>query len=401
MTTDEARRTTATNRAEQPDRARQGRARAHAATVRPGARVRPEHARRHNRALVLQALYRGGGMSRADIAREVGLTRVTISDLVADLIEEHLVVELGIRPDSRPGKPATMLDINRDGFSIIGLDLSHNAVFRGVVTNLDGSVLERAEAAVHAVTGQAALDAVCDLLDDLLARAQAPVIGIGIGSPGLVDLDGTVVSAPNLDWHDLPLQRTIAERYDLPVQVANDANMAAVGERSFGGAGADMMLIRVGRGVGSGIVVGGQLVYGSGFAAGEIGHVVVGTDGGDECACGKRGCLETWLATPRLEARLAAAPGAPEREAILREAGERLGISLGPVVGALNIGEVVLAGPLNVLGGHLLEGTSETLRSRTMAELHGDLTLRMTTLGRDIVVLGAVVMVLTGQLGVS
>ncbi|GIG54725.1 ROK family transcriptional regulator [Demequina activiva] len=401
MTTEEARQATAGTRAQQLAGARPAPSRARAAAVRPGARVRPEHARRHNRALVLQALYRGGGMSRADVAREVGLTRVTISDLVGDLIAENLVIELGIRPDSRPGKPATLLDINRSGFSIIGLDLSHNAAFRGVVTNLDGTVLERGEVAVTGVTGDAALDAVCALLDDLLARANAPVIGLGIGSPGLVDLDGTVVSAPNLDWHGLPLQRIVGERYDLPVQVANDANMAAVGERSFGGAGADMMLIRVGRGVGSGIVVGGQLVYGSGFAAGEIGHVVVGTDGGDPCACGKSGCLETWLATPRLEVRLSAAPDDAAREAILREAGERLGISLGPVVGALNLGEVVLAGPQNVLGGALLEGTAETLRSRTMAELHGDLTLRMTTLGRDIVVLGAVVMVLTGQLGVS
>nr|WP_297084237.1 ROK family transcriptional regulator [uncultured Demequina sp.] len=375
--------------------------RALAGAVRPGARVRPEHARRHNRALVLQALYRGDGMSRADLAREVGLTRVTISDLVADLISEDLVVELGIRPDSRPGKPATLLDINRTGFSIVGLDLSNNSAFRGVVTDLDGSVLERSEVPVTGVTGEDAVARVHALLDDLLGRASAPVMGIGVGSPGIVDLEGVVVSAPNLVWHDVPLQRLLAERYSLPVVVANDANMAAIGERSFGGASPDMMLVRVGRGVGSGIVVGGQVVYGSGFAAGEIGHVVVGTDGGDECACGKAGCLETWLASPRLEANLAQAATEAEREQVLREAGERLGISLGPVVGALNLGEVVLAGPHNLLAGPLLEGTSETLRSRTMAELHGDLTLRMTSLGRDIVVLGAVVTVLTGQLGVS
>ena len=137
------------------------------------------------------------------------------------------------------------------------------------------------------------------------------------------------------------------------------------------------------------------------IAAGEIGHVVVGTDGGDECACGKRGCLETWLAIPRLEAKLAAASDADARAAILREAGERLGIALAPVVGALNLGEVVLSGPLELLDGPLSTGTAETLRDRTMADFHGDLTLRMTALGGDIVVLGAVVMVLTGQLGVS
>ncbi|WP_062131797.1 ROK family protein [Demequina aestuarii] len=391
MTTDEAQRGSS-GRAAQATRA---------AAVRPGARVRPEHARRHNRALVLQALYRAEGLSRADLAREVGLTRVTISDLVADLIGEHLVIELGLRPDSRPGKPATLLDINRKGFVIVGLDLSNNAVFRGAVTDLDGTVIERGEVDVDGVVGEGATNAVYALLDGLLARAASPVIGIGVGSPGIVDLEGTVVSAPNLEWHHVPLQQLIADRYQLPAQVANDANMAAIGERTFGGADADMMLIRVGRGLGAGIVVGGQLIYGSGFASGEIGHVVVGTDGGDECACGKRGCLETWLATPRLEARLANASNEAEREDILRAAGERLGISLGPVVGALNLSEVVLAGPHTVLGGALLDGTAETLRSRTMAELHGHLTLRMTTLGRDIVVLGAVVMVLTGQLGVS
>lgn len=405
MTTEEAQRRTSRHSAR--ERGHEGatggnsRPRARAGAVRAGARVRPEHARRHNRALVLQSLYRSAGLSRADLSREVGLTRVTISDLVADLIEENLVIELGIRPDSRPGKPATLLDINRKGFSIIGLDLSNNAVFRGVVTDLDGTVLERSEVDVGGSVGQVAVDAVFTLLDELLGRAHAPVIGIGIGSPGIVDLEGVVRSAPNLGWHDVPLQQLVADRFHLPVQVANDANTAAIGESSFGRDSGDMMLIRVGRGVGAGIVVGGNIVNGSGFAAGEIGHVVVGTDGGAECACGKFGCLETWLATPRLEARLAAASNETERTQILHEAGERLGITLGPVVATLNLSEVVLAGPHNVLSGALLTGTAETLRSRTMTEQHGDLTLRMTALGRDIVVLGAVVMVLTGQLGVS
>src|SRR5660397_265453 len=121
------------------------RRRALAATVQVGARLTPEHARHHNRALVLQALYRGEGLSRADLAREVGLTRVTISDLVADLITERLVVELGIRADSRPGKPATVLDLNRGGFNVIALDLSKDATFGGAVTDLDGTVLHRQE----------------------------------------------------------------------------------------------------------------------------------------------------------------------------------------------------------------------------------------------------------------
>ncbi|WP_082104389.1 ROK family transcriptional regulator [Demequina soli] len=371
-----------------------------ASVVRAGARVTPERARSHNRALVLQELYRSEGLSRADLARAVGLTRVTISDLVADLIADDLVIELGIRADARPGKPATVLDINRSGFAIVALDLSYDSLFRGVVTDLDGTVLHREHMDVTGVTGAAAVDAVAELLARLVARADAPVLGVGVGSPGIVDDAGTVLSAPNLGWSAVALQDTLAARTGLPVLVANDANAAALAERTFGGADDDTLLIRVGRGVGSGLVVGGRLVRGAHSAAGEIGHVVVGTDGGETCACGKVGCLETWLAIPRLQARLEAARDDTDRGAVLAAAGERLGISISPVVGALNLGEVVLSGPLDLLDGTLLDSAAETIRSRTMADSHGGPAVRMTTLGRDIVVLGAAVMVLTGQLGV-
>ncbi len=212
--------------------------------------------------------------------------------------------------------------------------------------------------------------------------------------------NGTILSAPNFGWTDVPLQEILAAHSSLSVLVANDANVAALAERTFAGGDPDMMLVRVGRGVGAGVVIAGALVQGARSAAGEIGHVVVGTDGGELCACGKHGCLETWLAIPRLQARLDSAD-ADTQTAVLTEAGERLGIALAPVVGALNLGEVVLSGPLDLLDGTLLASTAETLRNRTIAEFHGDLTMRMTTLGRDIVVLGAAVMVLTGQLGVS
>jgi predicted NBD/HSP70 family sugar kinase len=161
------------------------------------------------------------------------------------------------------------------------------------------------------------------------------------------------------------------------------------------------MLVKVGHGVGAGLLLGGTPLFGSRFAAGEIGHVVVGTDGGAPCACGKVGCLETWLAIPRLEAALAAAPDDAGRVRILRAAGERLAIALAPVVGALDLAEVVLSGPAEQLDGPFTEAAIETLRNRTMAEFHGDLTVRMTALGQDIVMRGAAAMVLSGQLGVS
>lgn len=367
--------------------------------LRPSAKVLPEQARAHNRSLVLQTLYRSGPLSRADLARETALTRVTVGDLVAELIDEQLALELGTRIDaSRPGKPATLLDLNRDGHRIVGIDLGDTEVFRGALIDLDGTILERREIDARGLVGERAAAAALALTRELTTAADRPVLGIGIGSPGIVDLAGCVLTAPNRGWTDLPLQARLQAELGLPVIVANDANAAALAEYGFGGASADLMLVMVGYGVGAGLLLDGTPLFGSRFAAGEIGHVVVGTDGGEACACGKHGCLETWLAVPRLRARLAA--GEP-REAVLRQAGERLGIALAPIVGALNLSEVVLSGPIELLDGTLAEATVDTLRQRTMEQFHGDVTVRLTSLGGDIVMRGAAVMVLSARLGVS
>ncbi|WP_430647766.1 ROK family transcriptional regulator [Agromyces sp. GXS1127] len=371
--------------------------------LRTSGKVLPEHARSHNRSLVLQTLYSLGAQSRADVARETGLTRVTVSDLVAELIGERLVVELGQREDARPGKPATLIDIDRTGHHVVALDLSEHTRFRGAVLDLDGATVARAEVALDGATGERAVELVTELLDGLLALTAAPVLGIGVGSPGVVEPNGVVHSAPNLGWTDLPLQERLQAAFHLPVHVANDANVAVLAEHA--GAPGDLILVKVGHGVGAGLIVGGRPVLGAGSAAGEIGHVVVGTDGGPRCACGKHGCLEAWLAVPRLTAELERLgdtdAAASAREETLREAGRRLGIVLAPVVGALNLSEVVLSGPAELLDGPLLEAAVETVRNRTMAEHHRELRLRMTAHGQDIVLRGAAVMVLSGQLGVS
>ena len=365
--------------------------------LRPTRKLLPEHARGHNRSLVLQTLYRGGVQSRADVARETGLTRVTVSDLVAELIAEGLVVETGQREDARPGKPATLLDLNRGAFQLVGVDLSEADTFRGAVLDLDGQVLARAELPLRDRVGDDAVALVQRLLDQLLDAATLPVLGVGVGSPGIVDLAGVVLSAPNLGWADLDLQGLLAERSGLPVVVANDANVAALAEHSFGGASGDLMLVKVGHGVGAGLLLDGAQLFGSRYASGELGHVVVGTDGGPACACGKRGCLEAWLAVPALTAAIA--DGDPDE--VLAQAGRRLGIALAPVIGTLDLAEIVLSGPASLLAGRLLQATGDTIRERTSLEIHGSLALRMTTLGEDIVMRGAAAMVLSSRLGVS
>ena len=369
-------------------------------TLRQGAKVLPEHARGHNRSLVLQTLFHQGAMSRADLSRETGLTRVTISDLVAELIADGFVAEMGVREASGPGKPAILVDLDHAGHRIIGLDLSGSDTFIGAVLTLDGGIVERREVAVP--DADALVDTVVELARTLVADSHAPVLGIGVGTPGVVDDRGVILTAPNFGWAGFDLEGALRGALGVPVLVANDANAAVLAEYTFGGAPDDVLLVKVGRGVGSGLLLAGQPMRGSRFAAGEIGHVTVGTDGGPPCACGKVGCLEAWLSVPSLTSRLSAAADPAAHEGILRDAGERLGIALAPVVGALDVSEIVISGPPELLGGSLAEQTVETLRARTLApSVDEGVRVRMTEQGQDIVLRGAAVMVLSGQLGVS
>ncbi|MFE7844001.1 ROK family protein [Microbacterium sp. NPDC057407] len=367
-------------------------------TLRQGAKVLPEHARGHNRSLLLQTLFHQGAMSRADLSRETGLTRVTISDLVAELISDGFVAEMGVREASGPGKPAILVDLDRAGHRIVGIDLSGSDSFIGAVLTLDGDIVARREVALPAP--DAVVDSLVDLARSLVEDSHAPVLGIGVGTPGVVDDRGVILTAPNFGWAGFDLEGALQSALGLPVLVANDANAAVLAEYTFGGAGDDVLLVKVGRGVGSGLLAAGQPMRGSRFAAGEIGHVTVGTDGGPVCVCGKVGCLEAWLSVPSLSKRLGDATPA-ERDGVLRDAGERLGIALAPVVGALDLSEIVLSGPTELLDGPLAQATVETLRARTLAQFHDTVRVRMTAQGQDIVLRGAAVMVLSGQLGVS
>lgn len=377
--------------------------------MRPTGKLLPEHGRAHNRSLVLQHLFHNGPSSRADLARSTGLTRVTISDLVSVLMSEGLVAELGIRPEGRVGKPATLVGMRTEDFHVVAVDLADDAKLRGAVMTLTGTVVARRSASLDGRTGTAAVAVLEELCQDLLTAASTrPVIGIGIGSPGVIDPQGTVISAPNRGWYDLPLATQLTATLGVPVYVANDANTHALGEFTYGGAvGAGLMVVTVGQGVGAGIVLDGVLVRGPNSAAGEIGHVTVVDDrdlrAGDPepqlCACGRYGCLETLLSLPAL--RRATAAGLENSGAVLASVGRKLGIALAPVVSALNLSEVLLSGPPELLDGPLRDAALTTVRDRTMPLIGQDLVMRTGSLDEDGALSGAAALVLNGQLGVT
>jgi predicted NBD/HSP70 family sugar kinase len=345
--------------------------------------------RRHNRSLVLRTLFRSGTLSRADLARATHLTRAATSELVAELLAEGLVEELGTRSDQGVGKPATLLGVVPDARFTVTLDLSDDERFLAALVDLGGKVLDRRVAERDGRTGDAAVALVLGLAADLAAAADRPLLGVGVGSPGVVDPAGVVVEAPNLGWHGVELSRQLAQAVDAPAHVANDANAAALGELGLSGpAERSLLAIKIGWGVGAGLILDGHLVLGDRFAAGEIGHVTVDPDG-EACACGRVGCLETAVAAPRLRRG--------DRDA----GGRRLGEALAPVVSALNLREIVLSGPLDVLDETFRSAALAAIRERTMPAVGGNVDIRFSSLGEDDVLFGAARLVLDRELGVA
>ena len=215
-----------------------------------------QQTRAHNQQLVLRTIYEGGSPSRADVARLTGLTRTSVSDLVSDLLMTGLVAEAGRGPSSG-GKAPILLRVVPDARLLIGLDLAE-AAFSGAVVNLRGGIVRAVSLPLEGRDGQAAVDLVFQLIDELASGVTQPLLGIGIGAPGVVDSErGVVRWAVNLGWADVELGRLVRERYRLPVAIANDFQAAALAEHTLGSGEIfeDLVVIRVGRGIGAGVIL--------------------------------------------------------------------------------------------------------------------------------------------------
>ncbi len=375
-----------------------------------------QQTRVHNERLVVRTVYDRGPISRAEVARLTGLTRTTVSDVVTSLLDEGVVREVGRGPSSG-GKAPILVEVDDDARLVVGLDLGEEQ-FVGSLVNLRGEIRRTIELPVDGRDGDAALDLVFDLLDRLLAGTTAPLLGVGIGTPGLVDSrTGTIRRAVNLDWRDLPLGEIVGARFGVPVNVANDSQAAALAEYTYAGGDRvpNLIAIRVGRGVGAGLILRGALFQGDGSGAGEIGHVVV-DDGGALCRCGRSGCLETVAGMRAIEARATAATGRPTDLAAVRvaidsgepwaidiaaAAGAALGRSIAALIGALDVQRIILLGPVTELGEPWLAAVRREAGGRALALLAEQVEIAVGRPTTNVVVRGASALLVARELGLS
>jgi N-acetylglucosamine repressor len=385
------------------------------------ATVLPEKAthqqtRTFNQQLVLRALHDQSPLSRADLARLTGLTRTSVGDLVGTLIHDGLIEEVG-RGQSSGGKSPILLRVAPDGRHLIGLDLGE-AQFSGAVVNLRGEILRSIHLPLEGRNGDAAVELVFQLVDALRADDRSPLLGIGIGAPGIIDTStGTVRWSVNLNWADLRLGPLLEQRYRVPVVVVNDSHAAALAELTFFRRSRpnNLIVIKVGRGVGAGIILNGQLFQGDGYGAGEFGHVSMGSADAP-CRCGREGCLETITSMRALvnaagavepsitdESGLVAAflAGVTGIRRIVLDAARELGVAVGWLIGVLNVRHVLLVGPVADFGDDWLDEVRRYARSSVLALLARDTQIEFGHVHDDVVVLGASALLMEQQLGLG
>jgi glucokinase-like ROK family protein len=371
---------------------------------------------------VIDALRERGSASRAEIARATGLSRSTVSSIVADLVEAGLVREeedgTGVALGDQGGRPPVLLSLNPAAGLAVGVDFGHTHL-RVAVSDMAHEVLAESWRELDVDHSAAeGLDAAVELVGDVLSGAAADrdrVLGVGMGLPGPINhVSGTVGSSAILPgWVGVDAAAEMSRRLELPVQVENDANLGALAEFVWGsGQGhSELIYIKLSSGVGAGLLLGGRIYQGAGGTAGEIGHTVV-QEGGAICRCGSRGCLETVASARAIAGMLSesrgeeistkrllelAAEGDSPAARLIEEGGREIGIAVANLCNLINPDRVIVGGDLSVAGELLTEPILESIRRFAIRSAADQVTVVPGVLGQRAELLGALALVLHGS----
>jgi predicted NBD/HSP70 family sugar kinase len=379
-----------------------------------------------SRRRVIDLLLCRGALSRAELARLTHLNKPTISAIVAGLIADGLVEEIGAGT-STGGRRPILLTVPGSSRVVAGIELDAS-VCRLLLVGLHGERLASLELPLASTQAAEVVETMAVGLDDLVAgRDRSTLLGCGVAVPGLVDLArDTVDSAVRLGWEGVPLRPLLEARLGVPVMITDRGKAAGLGElwvlrkeRVH-----DLIYLYLGRGVAGAIVLGREIHWGASYLAGEIGHMAVDPNG-PTCSCGNRGCLEALVSTSAIihrsrrllgsgnDGRLAralrtdlqegaaiAAIGAAATAgdevalAIVAETAGWLGIAIAGLVNALNPAVVVLGGPTAAWGTVLVDAVGRAVAARALPLARRAVTIVAGQAGDLAVPLGAAALVL-------
>lgn len=384
----------------------------------------------NNRAVVFRAIREAGAISRADLAKQTGLNPATLTHITRDLLERELVEEAGAG-ERRVGRRSSLLRIHSEIGYILAVRLARHNI-QGLITDLDlhEKIIHTTNSSFLSNPIVASLPALLDLIETLIEKSgvdRRTILGIGISAPGPLDAGrGILIAPPNFPgWDSFPIRKIIEEKTGFKTFLDNDANSAALAEKWFG-VGRNMdnfVFILVEDGVGSGVMINGDIYRGQHDIAGEIGHTTIDRNGAT-CACGNTGCLELYASPNTVENRVRyelmagrkslitdwidndrnrinfelVAQAAKQGDVVAREAlleiAQALGVAAVNVINAFDPQAVVLGGKISLAGDLILPIIQEYVDRRAISRSEQQLPVIMSELGANAPVIGAFSLVL-------
>lgn len=358
--------------------------------------------KKNNKALVLQLIMEKGPLSRADIAQVSGLNKTTVSSLVNELLTEELIYESG-PGESSGGRRPVILHFNKDAGYAIGIDIGVNYVLC-VLTDLKGNIVVEKNQTVSRTPYSTIMSIVQTMIQSLISQmpnSRYGIIGIGVGVPGIVNKEGSILLAPNLGWTNIQLKEDLERLFKVPVIIENEANAGAVGEQQFG-AGQDyqnIIYISAGIGIGVGIILNQELYQGKNGFSGEMGHMVIDING-KRCNCGSSGCWEAYASehallemadenTDSLESLIKSAEnGNQVAQSLFEKIGHYLGFGINNIINTFNPDQVIIGNRLALAKEWIEQPIQTTIQNHTLAYHQNEMQLNFSKLGKYSTALG-------------
>jgi N-acetylglucosamine repressor len=362
-----------------------------------------------NKSIILNKIRTDAPISRAQIAKETKLTPPTVSSNVKELIEQGIVKESELG-ESQGGRKPTMLLIDNSAFSIVGVDIGPDMI-ECVMADLSGKISNRSSSKLSTpITDSQFLTILKECIHTCIGSpptSNEKIIGIGVAMHGVVEVEtGTSLVAPILGLKNIPIKEELEKEFDLDVKVENDARAIALGESWFGDHGPleSMLVVNIGRGVGAGLVMNGNLYHGSDDIAGEVGHMTIDLHG-DVCECGNRGCLQTFITGPAIARRAQhelsgeqmyklAVSGDENIASVFKETGEIIGVGLTNLIHIINPEKIVLSGGVTKSKKLILPEIRKTIEERALTPKAKQTAVSISKLGDDATLKGAVALLL-------
>ncbi len=372
----------------------------------------------NNISVVLRALRSDTECTRIRLAKATGLTQPSITKIIAQLMEWGTVSELE-SVGNGIGRKATRLHLNSERYRVAAVRINRTYI-NAAVYDMKGRLCDTASCKTSSETGaHSSMKQLIKMLDSLLARAQVPVLSIGVAVPGPYNFFAGRISMMSgfPGWNEIDIRAELEAAFGLPVFVDQDANCGALAEMWYSGSegNSDMLFICADRGIGAGLILDSSVYRGRDGFAGEFGHASINVFG-PRCECGNRGCLELYGSTVALENIyrqeafdpldgdfLAADTSAGEIMALAREGDAAARRAYSKTVAYLCFGVVGMINTFNpatvvfadkiIEGGNLfLQVADQTFRQYLMPEIYNGLNIRVCALEEDPMLLGASVL---------